>query len=159
MIPSLEILEGAHLISPLDRHFALSLSRIADESNPKVVLAAALASRQVAAGHLCLDFARPDGFTLRESFPTGTAWPARDEWLAALRTSDLVECIGDVGKSAGREPTPLVLDAGGRLYLRRYWAHQLFLAEDLRRRAQVELRDIDEALIQHGVDRCFGPAG
>src|SRR5690606_9964319 len=51
-------LRAAGVLSPLDEQFALTLARLADERDPSIVLAAALASRQVGLGHTCLDLRR-----------------------------------------------------------------------------------------------------
>ena len=58
MSATLEALRAAGILSPLDEHFARAMGRIAGDQRPEVLLAAALASRQVGNGHVCLDLAR-----------------------------------------------------------------------------------------------------
>jgi len=41
--------------SPLDIHFARFMTTLAGDDKPELFLAAALLSRQVAEGHVCLD--------------------------------------------------------------------------------------------------------
>jgi len=154
VIPTLDALAREGVLSLLDRHFALALERIAGESSQPVLVAAALASRAVGAGHVCLDL---DGFT-REPLLLDSGelieaerWPAIDDWRSQLSASSLV---GD-----GSRPTPLVLDAADRLYLGRYWQYQEQLAAEITARAadsesEVEL---DEAILRDGLERLFGP--
>jgi exodeoxyribonuclease V alpha subunit len=54
----LETLGEQGALSALDVAFAGTVGRLADESRPAVLLAAALASRAVGLGHVCLDLAR-----------------------------------------------------------------------------------------------------
>jgi exodeoxyribonuclease V alpha subunit len=154
VIPSLDALAREGVLSLLDRHFALTLERIAGESSQQVLVAAALASRAVGAGHVCLDLG---GFT-REPLLLDSGelieaerWPALDDWRSQLSASSLV---GD-----GSRPTPLVLDAADRLYLGRYWQYQEQLAAEITARAadsESEL-ELDEAILRDGLERLFGP--
>ena len=57
MSTHLRSLQAAAWISPLDRHFAEGMGRIGGEARPEVLLAAAFTSRQIGAGHVCLDLA------------------------------------------------------------------------------------------------------
>ena len=57
MISTLEELRGRGVLSPLDDRFARSMMRLASDECPEVLLAAALASRQVARGDVCVDLA------------------------------------------------------------------------------------------------------
>ena len=136
----LEALRDALLISSTDRHFAKEMGRLGGEDRPIALAAIALASRETALGHTCLaverltradawgdvskDFRIPDMATLQEvlgSSPLvgtpprgGAGQPTRDEDLHDTR--------------------PMVLDAAGRLYLRRYWDFQQRLAGQLSQR-------------------------
>jgi exodeoxyribonuclease V alpha subunit len=166
-MPSLAQLRAAGEISALDEHFARTLESLVDEAGAEVVLAAALASRHVGSGHVCLDLKRlSEGPAPLRAEPehesiglTALEWPQRQAWLGALRASELVESV-DVHDSLGElagEVTPLVLDAAGRLYLRRYWEHQQVLASSLRRRADagVDVPVLDEDVLARGLDRLF----
>jgi len=163
-----ELLRARGVLSDLDWHFARAVGRIGGEREPAVLLAAALASRAVGDGHVCLDLPQlVGGGALVDDAGEAVvcAWPPLDEWTAVLRHSPLVEpleCGNSLPLSGGRgdkrEPaTPLVLDPAGRLYLRRYWQHQARLAAAIRSRAWGEDPDVDVALLADGLARLFAP--
>ncbi|MEO7167460.1 MAG: exodeoxyribonuclease V subunit alpha [Chthoniobacterales bacterium] len=104
--------------SALDRHFGDFLQRLAGNAAAEVRLAAMCASRARAAGHVCT--------TLGEMAEREDASNA-----AALRKK---LCASKVVGTPGAF-TPLVLDKGDRLYLRRYWEYEQELAGAIRRRA------------------------
>ena len=51
----------------------------------------------------------------------------------------------------------MVVKAGNRLYLRRYWEHQESLARMLSARASHPIDDVDEVLLEQGLERLFPP--
>jgi exodeoxyribonuclease V alpha subunit len=154
---TIENLRGLGALSPLDEHLGRSLSRLARENRPEVALAAALASRQVGEGHICLDLRRLVESPVvvdREGDPiAGVVWPGLENWLEALRSSPLV--------SDGGAHTPLVMDRQGRLYLRRYWEHEQRVARAIAIRANEVHTDIDLQTLRAGLERMFPepPAG
>ena len=111
----------------IDRHFANFIGRFGGDET-LVPLAAALLSRSIREGNICLPLdhssatcrAKPK----RPARWSGRAWP---EWRSALANS---KAVG--GPDA---QTPLVLDDSDRLYLRRYWDYQQRLAGALREKA------------------------
>jgi len=119
----LTALQARGVLSDLDVHLARTLTRLADDQREPIALAAALASRAVGQGHVCLDLARvaqPGALVDAAGVPIDAAQlPTCAAWQAALRSSRLV---GDADAI-----TPLVLD-GERLYLRRYWQYEVDLA-------------------------------
>lgn len=122
-------LRQARYLSALDHELARALGRIGGESDPRVLLGAALASRQIREGHVCADLARFAGAAVGvEAELPGACFPELSGWLAALERSPL---CGD-----GSRPTPLVLDASHRLYLARYYWHERALAASIRARAR-----------------------
>ncbi len=151
MTTLLDALRAADILSPLDEHFARCIGRIADESRPEVLRAAALLSRHVGNGHVCLDLTRlAEGSALAGD--AGAAlpplpWPPRDAWRALLQSSPLV--------GGPTEVTPLVLDDAGRLYLRRYWAHQERLAAAIRARSVQADAGLDRAWLTSALDRLW----
>ncbi|MFI5395888.1 MAG: exodeoxyribonuclease V subunit alpha [Candidatus Binatia bacterium] len=152
MTVTLESLRAAGVLSPLDEHFARAVGRMADERRPEVLLAAALTSRHVGNGQVCVHLARlvESGRLVNAAGdPVEGAWPEPGQWLEALRSSPLV--------SDGSVATPLVLDDVGRLYLRRYWEHQARLAAAIRARATQVDSNIDGAWLRQGLD-CLFPA-
>src|SRR5262245_55312682 len=119
---ALDILRARGVLSALDEHFARTIARLAVESDERVLLAAALASRHVGQGHVCLDLRRLERDSLVDESGEVVAvdWPDLDAWLTALRAS---ACVAVVPLDAAREENavvldrPLVLDDGDRLYL------------------------------------------
>jgi exodeoxyribonuclease V alpha subunit len=150
----LETLRARGVLSPLDEHFARTMVRLGGEERSAVLLAAALVSRQVGNGHVCLDLPRLlDGPPLRDDAgdPVGAdTWPDLAAWLVALRASTLVGAA-----DALPYPTPLVLDGAGRLYLRRYWQHQSRLAAAIGARAAQIDPHVDQVLLREGLQRLF----
>ena len=154
MSRSLEWLRARGVLSDLDWHFARAVGRIGGDQRPAVLLAAALASRAVGRGHVCLDLPRLiDGAPLIDEAGdiVDCAWPPLDDWTAALRGSPLIR-PGTVGMQ-----TPLVLDQADRLYLRRYWAHQCGVAAAIQTRVTAAQPAVDEARLIEGLDRLFPP--
>jgi exodeoxyribonuclease V alpha subunit len=147
-------LRAASVLSPLDEQLARTLCAIGDERDERVLLAAALVSRHVTQGHVCLPMAElasgaitlgDDATELPANMP---AWPTSAAWLAALRASPL--CGTTVG-----ETTPLVLDSAGRLYLRRHFERERALARDIRQRVQLLVQS-DQARVAARLVHYFG---
>ncbi|MGH7822513.1 MAG: exodeoxyribonuclease V subunit alpha, partial [Candidatus Binatia bacterium] len=149
MMPTLETLRSAGVLSPLDEHFASTLARLGREERPEVLLAAALVAGRVGDGHVCLDLGEVGGEPVRG--PEGVAelegcrWPALDEWLDALGRSPLAAPGG---------PAPLVLE-GTRLYLRRYHEHETELARRILARARRRDVRVDRERLRDGCRRLF----
>ncbi|WP_145129423.1 exodeoxyribonuclease V subunit alpha [Pseudomonas sp. URMO17WK12:I11] len=128
----------------LDRAFVSFLETLAPDSDPLLLLAAALASHQLGHGHVCLDLqqtlAEPD-FALSLP-PEGDALtgplllPSQllagldlDAWRQRIAASPLVAAAD----APGQHTRPLVL-SGERLYLRRYWSYERRIDRTLRQR-------------------------
>jgi exodeoxyribonuclease V alpha subunit len=120
---NLDLLFRRGEIDALDLRFA---NAVADWSAGTVdaacLMAAALLSRQVGAGHVCLDLANLAGQPLFDG--DWTAPPLAD-WLASLTACSAV--------GSGDDFTPLIVDAT-RLYLQRHFRDECRIADDLRRR-------------------------
>jgi exodeoxyribonuclease V alpha subunit len=153
LTPTIPLLRAHGVLSALDDHFAAALGRLAGEERPWVLLAAALVSRQVALGHVCLDLAQIAGKTSLAGDAgeplTGLRWLEPGRWSELLRTSPLV---ADDDEAAA---TPLVLDRRDRLYLRRYFEHERRLADDLVERAREVEASIDPSLLEADLARLF----
>jgi exodeoxyribonuclease V alpha subunit len=120
-----------HRLRPLD----VALARLLEERDATASTAlpwlAALLSRQLADGHLCLDLAALDALAEEQQWPP--AWQAllrhfheRGDALASPLMAD----------GEGRPTSaPLVRD-GSRLYLRRYWNHERQVAAAIRERLE-----------------------
>lgn len=123
----LQQLEQRGVLSTLDVELARVLCRRADERDPELALAVAIASREVQAGHVCADLTRLAAEPLGEAEGGTDALhlPELSGWLERLARSRLVSTNG-LG-----EARPLVLDPKRRLYLARYYEHEASVAERL----------------------------
>ena len=155
MTTSLEELRTQGEINALDQNFARTLARLAGEERPEVILAAALASRQLRAGHVGWDIERWVAERGEDPDAVSMDCPETRAWLQALAESPLVESV--VTGAAGAGDTPLVLEAGRRLYLRRYWEYQQRLASALRARMADGSAEqaVDAASLESGLARLF----
>ena len=152
MIPTIEDLFSNGYLSRLDLHFARAMGRLANEQDDTVLLAAALCSRFIANGHVCVDLkALAKGPVVgHDGELPGLRWPADPQWRAAVKASPLT--AGD-GRAA-----PLVLDKGGRLYLARYWQYQQFLVRSLLERVGHPGETMAPDLLEESLDRLFPPS-
>lgn len=145
-------LSEAGLVSPLDKHFAYLMSRLAGKDDERLRLGAALTGLWLQQGHSCLQLAQVAGkpLPLEDIGPEGVCPPLAD-WLEALRQSPVV---GEPG-----EWKPLILDAQGRLYLQRYRAYEEELVQQLRQRAQTTLAPADIEATRQALNRLFPADG
>jgi exodeoxyribonuclease V alpha subunit len=135
VIPRLDALRAEGRVGAFDVHLARGLARAAGEDSESVLAAIALLGHAVAEGDVCLDLRRAaDGSGL-------------DAWLESLRASRLVD--------SGGGQAPLVLDASGRLYLRRLWDHQRRLAAAVLTRANAPAAQLDRAWLEAALARLF----
>ena len=147
---TLERLEQRGVLSAVDVQLAQVLRRISGEASAEVMLAAALASRAVQRGHVCADLRRMVQTPLLDDDDvpvTDIGLPKLGPWLTALSASKLVS-HGD------KEPTPLIIDDAGRVYLQRYFDYQGRLVEALLRRSSQKAH-VDEAQLAEGLSRLF----
>jgi exodeoxyribonuclease V alpha subunit len=95
----------------VDRAFARFLASLDEDGDPRVLMAAALVSRELGEGHICVDV---EGLADAEPMlAEAETWLPASSW---------------VGSANGDLKTPLVLD-GGLLYLRRFWRDEARVAE------------------------------
>ena len=100
-------------------------------------------------GHVCVDFATLESLTSGEEtvrLPWSTG--ELDRLLTSLRSCDAVGGPGE------RAAAPLVLE-GTRLYLERYYRHEVRLAEHIRSRLQPHAAPLDETRLEDGLLRLF----
>jgi len=138
-------LHAAGVLSDLDRGFARLVARLSGSGGESVELAAALASRAFAEGHICLDLAGIAGGPVSAGEDL-VRLPDLPRWVSALRSSPVVGAPGDW--------RPLVLD-GTRLYLFRHWDSEQSLARFLLERARAPAADVDVPLLREGLNRLF----
>ena len=146
----IEKLYEAGYFSSLDVHMARAVGRIAEENDPLVVLAMAVASRFTAQGHVCVDLAylsKSPVIAASGERIEGAEWPDATRWLEALQQSPMVTTCST--------EAPLVLDRAGRLYLARYWQYQQRLLFQLRQRSFGRVEGVDPAVLEKGLARLF----
>jgi exodeoxyribonuclease V alpha subunit len=122
------------LLAPLDVELTETLADLAGEAEPAVRLAVAFASRAVGDGHACVDLAELSrrSFVDADGGPVAVELPDEATLLDSVRESPLV----DATERIGGEFRPFVLDAHGRLYLRRYYEYEARLSKALRQRTR-----------------------
>lgn len=153
MNASIETLVAVGELSALDVEFARAVTRIGGDERPEVALVAALASRSVAAGHVCLDLPRHCATPIAAVAGTGSkvTWPRPGPWLKALRRSPLCVTAGHAAESTA----PLIVDDSGRVYLRRYWEHEFRVLEAIRARLARRVPASDISVLRASLDRLF----
>lgn len=109
--------------SSMDIHFGHFIASFGKENKEDLFLAAALVSRSVRDGHICLDLNSLAGRIIFKSDDGKTAieCPPLNSWIAALKSAPCVGCPGDF--------KPLILDEKARLYLQRYWHYEKDVAD------------------------------
>lgn len=148
---TLKALQAEGYLAALDVHFAQAMGRLSGDNRPEILLAAALVSRQVSDGHVCFSVRGSSVASLGIS-AEHLQLPNETAWLQMLRSSGLV---AEAHSESALESTPLVLDEGGRLYLRRYWQHEQALVEYIERASSASQEPVNEALLEHSVSRLF----
>ena len=149
MCPNLHEFVTAGVFNYFDQYFAKRLAAVVREESPEVLLGAALASRAVAQGHVCVDLARLQESILPDLVGEGvtvSSLPDPEKMIAKLLDCPLV--------SDGSRQTPLVLQEK-RLYLYRYWQYENKLAAHLLRRAELLAEVADQQILAAGLDRFF----
>jgi exodeoxyribonuclease V alpha subunit len=126
------VLEGK--LRAVDRAFARFSASLDEGGDGRVIMAAALLSRELGEGHICVEV---------------EALAAVEPMLADAESWLLASSL--VGSSVGEPNTPLVLD-GGLLYLRRFWRDEARVAESIV--ARLGPVDVPADLAQE-LDRLF----
>ncbi len=148
LTPSLEELRGRSLLRAIDYHFAKDMCRLVKESSAEVAAAAAMVSARLGEGHVCLDLSSLAGQSVQLQDSVVRQFPSLPAWRETMMRSELV--------SDGSLHTPLILDQQDRLYLRRYWIHEQFLARAILERCQGVESDAEEGSLQASLERLFG---
>lgn len=131
-----------HRLRPLDVALARFLAERDAAASPSLLWLAAMLSRQLADGHLCLDLDALDALADEQNWPL--------PWRQLLRAFDesrnestITRLVAD-GRDGTPLNAPLVLD-GARLYLRRYWNHERQVAAAIRERLE-RVQDVPDQL-------------
>jgi exodeoxyribonuclease V alpha subunit len=135
------------IISEIDFHFARLMTRLSGENASELFLAAALASRAVQGGHICLDLSQVAGVSITSG---ENEWicPDLQPWVEKLTRFDVV------GKPG--EYRPLILDPPSKLYLYRYWEYENRLADEIVRRAGKKRSPVDPFSFRRMIRTLFG---
>ncbi|MBU5635179.1 exodeoxyribonuclease V subunit alpha [Geomonas sp. Red69] len=134
--------EGVQL-NDIDRQFAAFICRLAGSRDQHLEAAAALLSRGVTAGDVCLDL----DTALEDGRAAGFRLESAATWCDRLKASPAVGAPGEF--------KPLILDPTGRLYLQRYWRYENELAEAILNRG--EPAPFDREQLRQGLARLFPP--
>jgi exodeoxyribonuclease V alpha subunit len=126
----------------IDEQFANFIAQFGGDRT-FVPLAAALLSRSIREGHICISLwpmpRSPDEINIH----TILEWPSASAWRRAFTDS---KAIGEPDAE-----TPIVFDGSDRLYLRRYWNYQQRLAAALLKKASGnQPLDVNQAGTQAG---------
>jgi len=141
---------GSDAFSDLDRHFVGFIEAQAGGERPALALAAALVSRRRSGGHICLDIEGIAGSVFPEKPVDGlnsVEVPSLEDWIKELKTSPVVGSPGEF--------RPLVLDAGHRLYLHRYWEYEQILASEILKRMADKPEELDNGALKQGLQELF----
>ena len=138
-------LQGKNSFAVVDREFAGVIQRLGNLSDAEgeVFLAAACVSQVIRQGHSCLALEQFAGtrYPLRSSedpddLPQITM-PDLAHWLECLQKYPHLVAVVD-GKEEKLPRTPLILDAGGRLYLQRYYYYEQQIIKELKQRCTAQ---------------------
>ena len=110
------------VLRPLDLAFARFLAECDAQAEPRLLLMAALASRQLGDGHPCLDLSTIPALIDEYEWPSS--------WLPLLALSPPPASPLLAGSDGLPVNAPLVLDRH-RLYLRRYWEYERRVARGI----------------------------
>jgi exodeoxyribonuclease V alpha subunit len=126
-------------LRPLDRAFVDFLHGLDPAADSLVLLLAAMVSRQLGSGHICVDLVDlpllfEESRGIEHRFVALTR-PSVSQWQGLLAASPLVASATEMD---AKTAAPLVLD-GVRLYLRRYWAYERRVAQAIELRLDREL--------------------
>jgi exodeoxyribonuclease V alpha subunit len=145
----LEALKERGVLRSVDLHFASMVSEESGDRREIVLLAAALASRAPAYGHVCVNLSRIDKTIRVESDDADQPplpWPTGTAFAKALSQSPIV--------GQGRNYSKPLMLSGERLFLSRYWLYQLELNHDLKHRC-ARLFDVDISHLRRDMGLLF----
>ena len=135
-------------LSDLDYHFARSMAKAFNESDPIVLASCALVSKFLFEGHVCVDVSGLSGTLRLISEITGdqVQFPDLNAWTTSLQKSSMV---------SDTTRTPLVMDDGLCLYFSKYYDFQNRLAKNIAQRICVPAAGMDESMVDGMLASCF----
>lgn len=155
--PVLQQWQSEGWLRSIDVAFAQLLVELAGEDNENVLVAAALTSFYLGAGHVCVDWQAllktPEQFLPQVLPKDGQPQAGWRPFVSALQKKGLAPLLRELATSAaigsGEGSEPLVLE-GHRLYLRRYWCYEKQVADALRARMHALPSQVDDASAGQG---------
>ncbi|HEY3726817.1 MAG TPA: exodeoxyribonuclease V subunit alpha [Solirubrobacteraceae bacterium] len=145
----------AGVLAAADVHVARRLAAIAGEDDETLALAVALAVRAPRLGHVHVDLARiRDTAAVDGEEPVDLAvlpWPDPDTWVPRVAASPLVAAE----PAATPEPARPLRLTGSWLYLDRYWAEEVAVANSLLAMGSDPAPGIDVERLIGGLRRLF----
>ncbi len=155
----------AGVLGQADLQIAQTTARLIGATSPTIVLAMALAVRQLRAGSACVDLTTIAADTVAELTDPGLddeqlhpevsslPWPDPTTWITELAGSGQ---IADATTGANVHPFRL---SGNLLYLERWWSHEQAVATALASRAGAEPPAVDTDLLEQTLAELFTGAG
>ncbi len=131
----------ADILAAADVHVATRLAATVGETEPDVLLAAALTVRAVRHGSVCLDLLKAHEVSLEQDEAV-MEWPEPRVWIERVAASPLVD-------------EQVLRLEGTRLYLDRYWREECAVCDDVLTRLGHAAPDVDEDALAAGLDRLF----
>ncbi len=141
------------LISALDYHFAAGFAN--SEQAEALMIAAALLSAELNAGHICIDM--PSLARRCQQWPLCplAEYQQADYWLALLQHSaEVQQADAEPQAPKGASAKPLVLQYG-RLYLHRYWSYERQIALYFAQTQPLEVYPAEQ--VAHYIQQLFNP--
>ncbi len=145
-------LEQQGVLERIDVALAERLGALFQDERPEVLLAVALVSRGVRAGHVCLRLDQPPALLDADGAPASLSLPEPSAWETLLGSSGLVSQAG------AAEARPLVLTER-RLYLRRHFVGEREVARLLRARAERWVEPLDPEALRRALTKIFQESG
>lgn len=149
LLNKLEQLRREEIIRPIDMELCRFLRDQHPDISDNVLLAACLVSYLYRQGDVCLSL---DEYADQPMFQEAgeeraSKLPELDLWLRELKESSVVGTPGDY--------SPLILDGSNRLYMHKLWHYEHALAEELIKRSNQQVPEIDKELLRDGLNRLF----
>ena len=143
----IESLKHAEDYAEIDQHFAAFVTRLEQAEIPELTLAAAMVSRAIRDGDICVDLQTLVDETIVFNDDESYTFPD----LELLRKTLLeTKSVGEPGYLM-----PLILDSKNRLYLYRYWEYENILAKKIQELSQSENSDFDSTSTGNILKRLF----
>lgn len=149
LLNKLEQLRREKIVRPIDMELCRFLCDQHPNISERVLKAACLVSYLYRQGDVCLPLNEyADQQVFKEAGEgNGVKLPELDLWLRELKESTAVGTPGDY--------RPLILDNSNRLYMHKLWHYEHTLAEELIKKSNQQVAEINKELLRDGLNRLF----